>query len=38
MPDMGWWEAILAVLQDSNEAMHYTDIADEIVNRGSDTL
>ena len=34
MPDMGWWEAILAVLRDSNEAMHYTDIADEIVNRG----
>jgi hypothetical protein len=34
MSDMGWWEAILTVLRGSNEAMHYTDIADEIVNRG----
>lgn len=33
MGDMTWWDAILSVLKESKEAMHYTDIADEIVNR-----
>ena len=33
MADMSWWEAILAVLREANEPMHYTDIADEIVSR-----
>jgi hypothetical protein len=31
MNDLGWREAILKVLADSGEAMHYTDIADKIV-------
>jgi hypothetical protein len=34
MSEMSWWEAILAVLKDSAEAMHYTDISDEIIKRG----
>lgn len=34
MPEMSWWDAILTVLKDSPEAMHYTDISDEIINRG----
>jgi hypothetical protein len=31
---MGWREAILAVLQGSTEAVHYTDIADAIISKG----
>jgi len=27
--EMGWREAVIKVLQGKNEAMHYTDIADE---------
>jgi HB1/ASXL restriction endonuclease-like protein with HTH domain len=34
MSEMGWREAILAVLQGGKEAVHYTDIADEIISRG----
>lgn len=34
MPEMSWWDAILTVLRDSPEAMHYTDISDEIIKRG----
>jgi hypothetical protein len=34
MPDLSWDEAIITVLQDSDGAMHYTDIADAIISRG----
>jgi hypothetical protein len=34
MSEMGWREAIIAVLETSSEAMHYTDIADEIISKG----
>jgi hypothetical protein len=34
MSDMGWHEAIVAVLGKSNEPMHYTDIADAIISQG----
>jgi len=34
MSDMGWQEAIVDVLSNSKEAMHYTDIADAIISRG----
>lgn len=33
MSEMGWREAIIAVLETSSEAMHYTDIAEEIIRR-----
>lgn len=33
MAELGWREAILQVLQDSPKAMHYADIAEEIVTR-----
>jgi len=34
MSEMSWWDAILTVLEDSKEAKHYTDISDEIIDRG----
>jgi hypothetical protein len=34
MSELGWREAVISVLQNNNEAMHYTDIADEIISRG----
>ena len=34
MPEMGWKEAIIEVLKSSGEAMHYTDITDQILSRG----
>jgi hypothetical protein len=34
MSEMGWRDAIIAVLEGSSEAMHYTDIADEIISKG----
>jgi hypothetical protein len=32
--DVSWIEAIVAVLRDSREAMHYADLTDEIARRG----
>lgn len=32
--DMPWIEAIVQVLEEAGEAMHYTDIAEEIIERG----
>ncbi|QQR73175.1 MAG: hypothetical protein IPJ17_17080 [Holophagales bacterium] len=34
MPDLTWKEAILQVLRDQTEAMHYTEIAEAIAERG----
>lgn len=34
MSDMGWREAIIQVLRDEDEPMHYADIADAIAERG----
>jgi len=33
MPELGWREAIIAVLDDSDEPLHYTDIAEQIAER-----
>lgn len=33
MPDLGWREAIVQVLQDAGEPMHYTDIAEAIADQ-----
>jgi hypothetical protein len=37
MPELGWREAIIEVLKGKGEAMHYTDITDEILEQGLKT-